>query len=467
MMPRPWLLLCTAALLSACATYPANPPLARYDPDAGYRFNNLSATDNTDSLFVILSFSGGGTRAGALSYGVMEKLRDTVIRVDGVPRRLLDEVDVISSVSGGSFTAAYYGLFGEEIFATYEQAFLYRDIQGQLFAELMSPRNWFRLASPTYGRIEVAAELYDREIFAGKTFDTLIERQRRPFIMLNATDISLGSQFIFHQAQFDLLCSDLGGVKVARAVAASSDFPLAFSPLAINNYAGSCSFREPPWIGQAEKDLLSNPRRFRRAQQARSYLDAARRPYIHLLDGGVSDNIGLRGPLTAIRANDWQWNIMNRVNRGLIDRIVVITVDAKTLPSTRFDRSASPPGAIPVLETISTVPMENYSFDTVQQLRDIFRQWNRDQEVVSACRDILHDNCPGAGLPFPPARRVQLYNIYIGFERIADAERRSYFQHMATSFHLPAQQVDDLRAIAGTLLDESEEFQRLRRDMAD
>src|SRR5438046_8965164 len=97
--------------------------------------------------------------------------------------------------------------------------------------------------SPTFGRIELAEELYDREIFREKTFSNLIDRAHRPFLMLNATDISMGSQFTFIQDQFDLLCSDLSGVHVARAVAASSNFPVAFTPLTINNYAGTCDYR--------------------------------------------------------------------------------------------------------------------------------------------------------------------------------------------------------------------------------
>ena len=100
---------------------------------AGYRFDTLDPGErNSDSLFVCLMFSGGGTRAAALSYGVMEALRDKVIQVDGREKRLLDEVDCISSVSGGSFTAAYYGLYRERLFEDFRVRFLERDVQGAL-----------------------------------------------------------------------------------------------------------------------------------------------------------------------------------------------------------------------------------------------------------------------------------------------------------------------------------------------
>ena len=56
---------------------------------------------------MILARSGGGSRASALGYGVLEELRRTEVTLNGVKRHLLDEVDVISAVSGGTFPAAY------------------------------------------------------------------------------------------------------------------------------------------------------------------------------------------------------------------------------------------------------------------------------------------------------------------------------------------------------------------------
>ncbi len=104
-------LVVLALLGSGCAHYPENARMKHHDPQGGYRFSTLSHTGNSDSLQVVLAFSGGGNRAAALSYGVLEELARTEIVWEGQRRRLLDEVDMISSVSGGSFTAAYYALY--------------------------------------------------------------------------------------------------------------------------------------------------------------------------------------------------------------------------------------------------------------------------------------------------------------------------------------------------------------------
>ena len=71
------------AMVAGCAHYPVNEPLKQVDPQAGYRGRNLITPANDDQLLLLLSFSGGGTRAAALSYGVLKTLRDTKVHIRG------------------------------------------------------------------------------------------------------------------------------------------------------------------------------------------------------------------------------------------------------------------------------------------------------------------------------------------------------------------------------------------------
>src|SRR5204863_4898413 len=188
---------------------------------------------NKENL-VILAFSGGGTRAAAFSYGVLEFLRRTeVTGPKGNKGRLLDEVDVITGVSGGSFTALAYGLYGDKLFSEYEQSFLKRNVQGELLSRLVNPIYGGGLWSPTWGRSELAAQLYDEILFNGATFADL-DRGDGPMILPTATDISSGARFGFNQAIFDVICSDLLSVPLSRAAAASSAVPFALSPVTMN-----------------------------------------------------------------------------------------------------------------------------------------------------------------------------------------------------------------------------------------
>jgi NTE family protein len=178
-------------------------------------------TSEVKPNLVILAFSGGGTRAAAFSYGVLEFLRRTEVSApDGRTVRLLDAVDVITGVSGGSFTALAYGLYGDTLFTDYEQRFLKRDVQGEIISRVMSLSNWGTLAGAGTGRSEVAAQLYDEILFNGATFGDL-RRAKGPLITASVTDISTGSRFVFNQRAFDVICSDLDAVPLSRAAAAS------------------------------------------------------------------------------------------------------------------------------------------------------------------------------------------------------------------------------------------------------
>src|SRR5213593_1693678 len=87
------------ATLTGCAAGPVNPRLDAYGPD-GYRYAKVRGEGAEQELFVILAFSGGGTRAAAFSYGLLEALQAvTYPRAAGPARSLLEDVDVISSVS--------------------------------------------------------------------------------------------------------------------------------------------------------------------------------------------------------------------------------------------------------------------------------------------------------------------------------------------------------------------------------
>jgi NTE family protein len=274
-----------ALIFAGCAHYRDNPRLSSIDPQAGYRYSVVRQQPAGGRPFVILAFSGGGTRAAAFSFGLMEELRRVeYVAKDGSKRHLLDDVEIISSVSGGSFTSAYYALFPERFFADFPGRFLYRDVQGALVVKLFNPYNWFRLASPDFSRIDMADEYYNDTIFEGKSFADLLKKPKGsvPFLVLNATDISIAHRFEFTQDQFDLLCSDLGGVTVSRAVAASSDFPVAFTPLTIDIYKKSCG-PLPDWVEPALVRKDNPKRRFAEALAAQSYR-AQDRLFAHLLD---------------------------------------------------------------------------------------------------------------------------------------------------------------------------------------
>jgi predicted acylesterase/phospholipase RssA len=404
-----------AGLTVAGCAVPANPRLAAYGA-AGYRYANVRTDAGEEELFVILAFSGGGTRAAAFSYGVLDGLQ--AIRYQpatGAERSLLDDVDVISSVSGGSFTAAHYALFGADGFKDFEKNFLYRNIQAELVARAVAPWNAARLLRPDVSRIDLAAELYDEVVFDHATFASLLQppSHRRPYLLLNATDMTLGTRFEFTQDQFDLLCSDLSAVPVARAVAASSAFPVLLSPLTLHNYAGGpCDdFHAPRWLTNGLASV-AQPRRVVLAENLVSYRTRVKdRPFVHLLDGGLSDNIGLRGPYVALSGQDSAWSVFTKINQGRVRRVLVITANAHTGRDPDWGKRESPPGVVDVLGLVTTGPMGNYSFETVQLIAEHFTRLRLDLEDYRACERLAKAQCAAFSMPFDPPADVAFHAV--------------------------------------------------------
>jgi NTE family protein len=451
-----------AILAGGCAHHAVNAPLERVDPGSGYRLQNLEPRASGDRLFVILTFSGGGTRASALAYGVLKELAGCELPAEGGgTTTLLDEVDVISSVSGGSFTAAYYALFDEErLFSDYEEVFLRKNVQGALVRQLFFPWNWVRLASPHWDRIDLAAGWYDRNVFDGKTFDALIEEAERPYILMNATDMGQGNRFEFTQDQFDYLCSDLGPYPVARGVAASSAFPGLLTSITLHNHANRCGFRAPTALVNALEDREDNPRRFMIASELVSYLQESR-PYLHLLDGGVADNIGLRGPYYALTSNDSPWSLVTKVANQEIGRIVVIVVNAKKEGVDTIDQRHNAPNLLRTLQAAASTPMAHYSFDTVQLLEEYFYRQNQENQL----RRDLAEACPDCRVLQAPGADVSYSDFQVSFERIEDETLRTYLQGLPTSFKLDDEAVDALIEVGPTVLGADEDFQALIEEL--
>ncbi|MGV8080815.1 MAG: patatin-like phospholipase family protein [Syntrophales bacterium] len=433
------ILLILSVLAGCTAQYPLNPVLG---PRSNVAPLKRVVVEKDDPLFLTLAFSGGGTRAAALSYGILEVLDR--IEIPG-KRTLLDEVNLITSVSGGSFTAATYGLRGRAMFRDYRERFLLGDHQSHLFFGFLNPLNWVRLWSPRFGRSDMAQEYYDQILFDGATLGD-IPKQERPAIMILSTDILNGQVFPFSTLQFSLICSDWKRFPVARAVAASAAFPGAFTPVILKNYAGDCGWKPPEWMTQALEKPDPTSRGYHMARSMASYLDRDNKPYIHLLDGGVSDNLGLRSILEYLAVRGGIIDSLKEQGYTKVRRMAFIIVNAETREKPRWRLLDEIPGLAAILGASSTVMINRYNFETVDLLRRYVRDWS----------DELHN----AGMP-----PIEFYVIEVGFDYLEDPAEREYFQAIPTSLYLPAGEVDRLRGIAERLLLSSEPFRKMVRDM--
>jgi NTE family protein len=446
------------AAATGCAHYPVNAPLKQVDPGSGYRGRYMGTIGNSENLLLYLTFSGGGTRAAALSYGVLEELRRTEVIIDGKNRRLLDEIDGISSVSGGSFTAGYYGLFGDRIFEDFESKFLKKNIQGALAVGIfLNPINWFRLSSAYFDRSDLAAEYYDKHVFEGGTFGDLAAR-KGPMIMMNATDMTYGVRIGFNQDAFDLICSDLSHFPVARAAAASSAVPMLLTPITLRNYAGTCGFKLPERFEEMLKSRAISERQFYLANNLSVYLDSEKKPYIHLLDGGVADNLGLRAILDRTIARGSVWEFFKGTPLENVHKVVFIVANAETETDSKWDRSEVIPPFGAMVSSYSSIAIERYNEETIALLKENVKSW-ADEIKTQRCKRGAISTAPGS------CGDIEFYVVEVKFDALKDEAERMHFKRLPTAFKMPAEEVDKLRDVAHRILVESEEFQRLLRDL--
>lgn len=437
------LCLLLAWVLGGCASVykPQNEPLDKVEYSGGYRPFSVPRQYAGNHL-VALSFSGGGTRAAALTYGVMQELRDT--RIDGAGKRvrLLDETDTISAVSGGSFTAAYYGLFGDRLFEDYEKVFLRRSVQGALIRQLLNPVYWWRSLFSGFDRTEMAVEFYDSTIFKGKRFKD-IPLHKRPYIEINATNLKNGQRFSFTQGMFDLLCSDLDDFSVARAVTASSAVPVAFPTVVLENYAPRCQLHTLPEMQAALQQPLVTPQQvIRRERYDELYERAAENPYVHLVDGGISDNLGLRAIMERVDS-------MGGVQQGFVrlgapqKDVLIILVNAAVKPERPMGAVASKPSIAQTLDAFTDSQMQLYNVETKRLIQEGIRA---DEKRLQA-----------AGLD------VKFYFVEVAFESVKSSSLKRLFNSLPTSLELTNKQVDSLIMVGRTLLREHPEFQAFLR----
>ena len=476
------------AFLVACASYPLNAPIDEIDLSSGYRLENLALGDrNSDEIFVILALSGGGVRAAALDFGVMQQLERVRFGDDG--RSLLDEVDIISSSSGASIPAAYYGLYGKDAFFNdFTDDVLHMPMQSAITRRVLSPGNWFRQMSGKFSRGDVVSEYLDEMIFDGHTFADI--KLQRPLILLNATDMGIGAQFSFTQGMFDQLCSDLSQFHVARAVTASMAFTPAFTPIALKNYNdGSCGHTAPDWAQEAlENGVEDDPAVFAAAEHVLSYQDIETRPYIHLLDSGITDNIGIRTPVLAFKIRDAPASQVSHIEDGTIKKVVVILVNARPRSDFAGDLSPKPPSAITSVQAAASRPLANYSYETVNEVRrdidDVRDRLARYHETRKDCRShsemMCADQGPGdscrdraitscfeefgvTSAASPPD--LEIFLVHLNFDLIDNIERRERFETIPTTLQLSKEDVDALIDIAPELLREEPEFLTLLDDL--
>jgi len=424
-------------LLAACAGetgVPVNPPAEPVPP-------RTEATDLLrpgEETLVSLAFSGGGTRAAAFAYGVLAELAETPLP-GGDGAAMIDRIGFISGVSGGSITAAYFGLYGKDALARYPEAFLYRDAEEALVINESLPsviKGWNGGLNPA----GAFRDWLDQELFDGATMADL-ESSGRPRIFINATDIFNRTPFIFEPGVFAALCSDFHSLGVADAVAASAAVPVVFAPTVLESHVDHCNYQPPAWVQRAARDP-SAPAAMRALAIARQrYRDPEAMRYVKLFDGGITDNIGITALMLGRIRQGTPHAPLSARDAVRVRRLLYLVVNAGQDPEAEWTQTREGPAGLDLMLAPIYAAMDNSVRNGFDSFKHLLARWTEslirfrcslsDGEVERLRGSLEGWNC----------RDLKIFVGEVRFQRLSQ-EERDKLQDVPTALHLPREQVD-------------------------
>jgi len=441
-----------SALLVACAQIhndPINQPLtAGVKPGAELGRDVETFYDDT---LIALSFSGGGTRAAAFSYGVLTALDQ--IPTPGRSTSLLDRVDFVTGVSGGSVLAAYYGLKKRKAMADFKQRFLLRNAEEGLQTSL----NLTNIARGLQGGINDSTQFpkwLDDNLFDHATYRSLLF-QRRPFVWINASDIYNRTPFVFGNVIFGALCSDLSSYPISLAVAASAAVPVVFAPVVVQGFPGGCSVPLPAWVERVRSNQDAPPVLKLFANALERYHNGEVR-FVKLLDGGLVDNYGLAGLTIARLASDTPYGPLEPEEGVKIRRLIFLVIDAGRAPSGAWSQTVEGPSGVTLVTAASDTATESGAVGSYSAFQGTIEDW-QNALIDWRCKLSAAERRRFGSPPGWNCKDVKFFVGRVAFDQL-DPQRAAALNAVETRFVLPPQQVDLLIDAGGDALRSNSTF---------
>jgi NTE family protein len=450
------LALAFAAILAGCASVynmPGNLPLGEALADNEF---GREVSGYEDDVLLGLSFSGGGMRAAAFSFGVMGELDRSRVGSNQA-KSLLDRVDFISGVSGGSVTAAYFGLKKRAALDDFRERFLLRNAEEGLNTRI-SLGNIGRALGGGVNDSQFTDWL-DRNLFDGARFDAFRE-DKRPRVWINASDIYNRTPFVFGKTAFDALCSDIRSYRIAEAVAASAAVPLAFAPIVLQTFPGGCATQLPAWIERARRDPNAQPLLGAFAQAIGRYHDGSMR-FVKLLDGGLVDNFGLSGFSIALLAAQRPFQPMTERQAVKVRRIMFLVVDAGRGISGDFAQRIEGPSGVELVSAAADTAIDASVRSSYAAFSALVAEWTSGLKRWRCGLSAAERSRLGVGANWR-CGDVSFFIDRVNFEQLG-AARGGILNAIPTRFVLPPEQVDLLIEGGADALRQNKTYQEFRR----
>jgi NTE family protein len=231
-----------------------------------------------------------------------------------------------------------------------------------------------------------------------------------------------------------------------------------FSPITLTSHTPDCRGVRPPTAPPAEwadtPDALS--RRALLARTANRYLDPERTKFVHLLDGGISDNLALRGVVNGGIALDDTSDAFRRVALKA-RRILVLSVDGQSAPDPSLSKQRVVTGLSRIFGAVSGTQIDAYNFETLVLT---------DSELRNLVESVRKVRCA-------QERVIEGYNcddvrgalVHISLASIPDPQERQRLQAIPTGLTIPDEDVDLLVSSGEQLVQQNDTIRRLISDL--
>lgn len=429
-----------AMSLTSCTTRNVG-PINELALDADQSSPSLrSDLEQDDTLLIAVAFSGGGTRAAAFAYGVLTELDTIEIRQTPRKQTVTSNIRIVSGTSGGAILAAYFGMHGPDQFHDFRERFLLQDVESSLHTSLGSPANLGRALRGGMNDRNRFPRWLDENLFDGATYGDLY-RDHAMLVWLNATDIHYGEPFLFTRETFAALCSDLDTVGLADAVAASAAFPVVFVPIEVMAFGSACEQEVPEWQTRALNDPQAPVRLRSHARTLAAYRGYDEPTPVRLLDGGITDNIGITGLDLARASAATPYGPLSARQVVRVENLLFIATDAGKSAKPAWAARAGVPSLFqigPSLANATVAASVRKGFDALQlslgEWREAiihFRCGLSDEEVLELRGSLEAWDCSNVNMT------VQLLSF-----RDLGADQQRRLDQVPTRLALPSAKVD-------------------------
>ncbi len=432
-----------AVWLAGCSSLGVSDPINRLiTGKAENAFASTRADPNVgDDVLVGLAFSGGGTRAAAFAHGVLSEVDQTTVRTRTGTHSLLDSVGFVSGVSGGAVTAAYYGLKKREALADFRERFLIRNAEDGLKLSV-DPVSLIKALGGGVNDVRTLADWLNKNLFDGATFADF-RKTPGPRVWINASDIYNRTPFIYGEATFISLCSDLASYPIADAVAASAAVPVVFTPMVIKTYPKGCTDEPPPWLEKAYNNPNTAPMLKAFADALYSYRDGSTK-YIKLLDGGLVDNFGLSGFTISRLSARTAHEPLSPEQAVRLRRSIVILVDAGRAPSGDWVQKIEGPSGMELVNAASDTAVQASVRASYTAFESTMADWQR-QLIAWRCGLTNEQRKRYGAAPNWNCRDIKFFVNRVAFDQLGP-ERAKVLNAVDTRLKLPTVEVDALIA---------------------